>query len=49
MAENRKNPFDQKQFDGLRFLVRASLVRKKTFVQVKGPFPNSAFGTVIPT
>ena len=59
MAENRKNPFHQKKnfghlvapdwnFDGRRFLVRSSLVRKNTFVYVKGPFPNSAFGTVIP-
>ena len=38
---------DQK-FDSRRFLVRSSLVRNKTFVLVKGPFPNSAFGTVIP-
>ena len=36
-------------FDGRRFLVRSILVRNKTFVQEKGPFPNSAFGTVIPT
>ena len=54
---HRKNPFQKKNFrplgrrnfDGQRFLVRSSLVRKNTFVYVKGPLSNSSFGTVIPT
>ena len=37
------------KFDSRRFLVRSSLVRNKTFVLVKVHFPNSAFGTVIPS
>ena len=30
MAENRKNPFDQKNFDGLRFLVRVLSFSEQT-------------------
>ena len=39
---------DQKS-DSCRFLARSSLVRQQSLVEVRGPFPASAFGTGIPS
>ena len=44
--QNKHFAPDQK-FDGRRFLVRSSLVRKQRFNYVRGPYPTVALGSLV--